>query len=98
MAPDATLADPGFLQFLDMVWQKGGIPALAVVGVFAVAWKYGWPKFGSSYSHPPPPPNAVVDAMTQIRAEVTDMRDAHDERLERIEADLRILLDRGNRK
>lgn len=98
MAPDETLADPAFLQFLDMVWQKGGIPALALVAVFALVWKYGWPKFGASYSNPPPAPNAVVEAMTALRDEVADMREVQDERLERIEGDLRILLDRTPRK
>lgn len=98
MAPDATLADPAFLQFLDMVWQNGGIPALAVVGVFALVWKYGWPRFGAGYSNPPPPPNAVTEALTALRDEVSDMREVQDERLERIEGDLRILLDRTPRK
>ena len=95
---EASLAHPALLQFVERLIDKGAFPALILIGLFALVWRFGWPKFGVSHSDPPPPPNAVVEALTGLRDEVADMREAQDERLERIEGDLRILLDRTPRK
>ncbi len=90
---EANLADPALLQFVERLIDKGALPALIVIGLFALIWRYGWPKFGD---HPPPPPqpNAVVEALDSLRDEVAEGRDA----MHRLESKVDILLDRGSRK
>lgn len=70
MAPaqEALLIDPTLLQFMERLIDKGLFPVAAVIGVFALVWKFGWPKFGAV--NPPPPPNAVADALRELAAEV----------------------------
>lgn len=94
---EAFLSDPGFWQFADRLVEKGSFPLLVAIGIIALVWRFGWPKFGD---HPPAPPqpSAVVEALTKLQAEVVEMKDDTHDRLGRIEADLRILLDRGSRK
>jgi hypothetical protein len=90
---EASLADPALLQFVERLIDKGALPALIMIGLFALIWRFGWPKFGDHPS-PPPQPNAVVEALTKLQAEVEEGRDA----MHRLESKVDILLDRGNRK
>ncbi len=90
---EAFLSDPAFWQFAERLVEKGSFPLLILIGLFALIWRFGWPKFGAD-AHPPPQPNAVVEALGKLQAEVSEMRDDTHDRLERIERDLAILLDR----
>lgn len=95
---EAILADPAAWEFIERIYEKGSFPLLILVGLFLLVWKFGWPKFAVSHSEPPPPPNAVVEALTHLQDEVSGLREDTHDRLERIEGDLRILLDRTPRK
>lgn len=93
MATDKALevTDPTILGFAERMIDKGGIPALVMIGIFALVWKFGWPKFSVV---PPAPPTTLED----LRDDIADLRHDVTERLERIESNQRILLDRTGRK
>jgi hypothetical protein len=83
------VTDPNLLQFVERMIDKGFFPALVILGLFVLVWKFGWPKFVAT-----PPPTTRED----LRDDIADLRHDVVERLERIESNQRILLDRGNRK
>lgn len=90
-SPHETLTDPNLLQFAERMWDKGGLPVLVLVGLFALLWKLGWPKFSAAPLAPPTTREDVRDDVANFRHDVID-------RLERIENKQNIILDRTQRK
>jgi hypothetical protein len=90
-SPHETLTDPNLLQFAERIWDKGGLPVLVLIGLFALLWKLGWPKFSAAS---PAPPTTRED----LRDDLADFRHDVIERLERIENKQNIMLDRTQRK
>lgn len=91
-SPHETLTDPNLLQFVERMWDKGGLPVLVLIGLFTLLWKLGWPKFGAAA------PPAPVTTREDLRDDVADLRHDVIERLERIESNQKIILDRTQRK
>jgi len=85
------VTDANLLQFVERMIDKGFFPALVILGLFVLVWKFGWPKFSVV---PPAPPTTRED----LRDDIADLRHDVTERLERIESNQRILLDRTGRK
>lgn len=85
------VTDPNLLQFVERMIDKGAFPALVMIGLFALVWRFGWPKF---VAQPPAPPTTRED----LRDDIADLRHDVVERLERIETNQKIILDRTHRK
>ena len=93
MATDQTfeVTDPTILQFVERMLDKGFFPALVILGLFVLVWKFGWPKFVAT-------PPAPLTTREDLRDDIADLRHDVVERLERIESNQKIIMDRTQRK
>ena len=75
MATDQTfeVTDPTILQFVERMLDKGFFPALVILGLFALVWKFGWPKFVATPPAPPSTREDVRDDIADLRHDVTEL-------------------------
>ena len=75
MATDQALevTDPNLLQFVERMIDKGFFPALVILGLFVLVWKFGWPKFVATPPAPPSTREDVRDDIADLRHDVTEL-------------------------